>query len=513
MSLSEWIDRHAGTTPGKVAIRFPGRDLSYAALAALVNRIAAALAATSVGRGDCVAYLGQNTPESLALLFACAKRGALFMPMNWRLAPPEHKQLLADCRPRVLVATADFVQQIDTFRPELQDVTLVSLDPAPADWLEWEAFLDRAAPPPSGQQAQTPADDDPPLLICYTSGSTGTPKGALLSAKALAWNALNSIDMHALTPDDRILTTLPLFHVGGLNNQTTPALFAGCTVVLHPRFDVDASFDAIEHERITLAVLVPSQLQLMMASPRWHNADLSTLRMITTGSMIVSTRLIEAVLARGIPLVQVYGTTETCPIAACQKAEEARSKAGSAGRAARHCALRVIDAKGDDVPPDTIGEVLVRGPNLMSGYWNNPRATAAALVDGWFHTGDMGHMDQDGFLYIDGRRKELIISGGENIYPAEIELLLTDLPGVAEAAVVGVPNERWGEMVVAVIVPARGVALSREQVNGMLEGRIARFKLPKEVVFVDQLPRTALGKIRKEEVRRLVARHSHMEHI
>lgn len=343
-----------------------------------------------------------------------------------------------------------------------------------------------------------------PLLVCYTSGSTGKPKGVVLSQEAIAWNALNSADMHEMTPDDRILNNLPLFHVGGLNNQTTPALRMGCTVVLQPKFDVDATFDAIEGERITLAQMVPSQLTMMLASPRWATADLSSLRMITTGSMVVSEQVIRAVQARGVPLVQVYGSTETCPIAACLKAADAGRKIGSAGKAAAHCKVRVVDDAGRDVSPGTTGEILVRGPNLMSGYWNAPEATAAALIDGWFHTGDVGHFDAEGYLYVNGRCKEMIISGGENIYPAEIENLLMESPDVAEAAIVGSPDARWGETVVAVVVPRRGCRLTEADVMRQVEGRIARFKQPRKVLFVDELPKTALGKLRREAVRRLV---------
>ena len=328
----------------------------------------------------------------------------------------------------------------------------------------------------------------------------------LLSQGALAWNAANCADMHELTPQDRILTTLPLFHVGGLNNLTTPALKAGCTVVLHPKFDAEACFDAIELERITLTVLVPAQLDMMMASPRWQSADFSSLRMITTGSTIVPARIIDAVHARGVPLVQIYGSTETCPIAACLKAVDAERKAGSTGKAAAHCELRIVDDSGKEVAQSAIGEILVRGPNLMNGYWNAPQETAAALIDGWFHSGDMGHLDAEGYLYVDGRRKEMIISGGENIYPAEIENVLAECKDIAEASVVGRPDERWGEIVVAVVAPKSGHTLTPASVLQLLEGRIARYKHPKQVVFVGELPKTALGKVRKEDVRQMVAR-------
>jgi fatty-acyl-CoA synthase len=249
---------------------------------------------------------------------------------------------------------------------------------------------------------------------------------------------------------------------------------------------------------------VPAQLDMMMASPRWHSADLSNLRMITTGSTIVPHSLIRAVHARGVPLVQVYGSTETCPIAAYLKAGDAVPKAGSTGRPAAHCRLRIVDDASRDVAAGASGEIIVRGPNVMLGYWNAPQATAAALVDGWLHTGDVGHQDADGFLYVDGRVKDMIISGGENIYPAEIENVLAECAEILEASVVGRADPRWGEIVVAVVVLAAGSNLTERDILNMFEGRIARYKHPKEVRFVERLPRTALGKIRKEDVRQLI---------
>ncbi|MCX7149093.1 MAG: long-chain fatty acid--CoA ligase [Rhodocyclales bacterium] len=501
MNVAEWIARHAGLTPDKTAIRFAGRDVSYAELAGLINRLAAALAASGVRSGGCVAYLGFNSPEMLALLFASARIGALFMPLNWRLAGPEHLQMLEDCPPSLLFVEPQYVAQTEAFRNALGAITLISFGPATDGWISWADFCRRAD---HSSPIDKCSDENTPLLICYTSGSTGKAKGVLLTQRALICNAANSTDMHDLTANDVILTTLPLFHVGGLNNQTTPALQAGCSVVLHAKFDPDATFDAIEREGITLTVLVPAQLDIMMAHRRWAGADFSSLRMITTGSTIVPRHVIHAVHAKDVPLVQVYGSTETCPIAVYLKAADAQRKVGSTGKAAAHCQLRIVDDRGADVSRGTTGEILVHGDNVMMGYWNAPQATAATLIDGWFHSGDMGHQDDEGYLYVDGRSKEMIISGGENIYPAEIENLLIESPDIAEASVIGRPDARWGEIVVAVVVPRAGSMLTGEQVLNLLEGRIARYKHPKEVVVVDALPKTALGKIRKEDVRKMV---------
>jgi fatty-acyl-CoA synthase len=411
--------------------------------------------------------------------------------------------MLDDCPPALLFVEPQYVAQTDAFRSALGAMTLVSFGAAGTGWISWPEFCARAQGP-APRDAQV--TDDTPLLICYTSGSTGKPKGVLLTQRALECNAANSADMHELTADDVILTTLPLFHVGGLNNQTTPALQAGCTVVLHPKFDPDATFDAIEQDGITLTVLVPAQLDMMMAHRRWASADFSGLRMITTGSSIVPRHVIHAVHAKGVPLVQVYGSTETCPIAVYLKAGDALRKVGSTGKVAAHCRLRIVDRVGDDVTPGMTGEILVKGDNVMIGYWKAPKITADVLVDGWFHTGDMGHQDEEGYLFVDGRSKEMIISGGENIYPAEIENLLIESPDIAEASVIGRPDERWGEIVVAVVVARPDSHLTGEQVLKLLEGRIARFKHPKEVIVVEALPKTALGKIRKEDVRQMVAR-------
>ena len=505
MNPADWIVLQAGRRPGKPALIAADEALNYAELATGCEQVAAALAAAGIVAGDRVAWLGCNSAAMLQALFGCARLGAIFMPLNWRLAPPEHRAMLAEAEPRLLCVEREFV--VPSFdaavAPHGTRCVGVGVRPGaePPGWTGWQAFVDAASGPPPRPQV----DPSAPLLLCYTSGSTGRPKGVLLSHAALAANADASVDMHAMTSDDRVLTTLPLFHVGGLNILTTPALRTGATVVLHPRFDPDAAFDAIAHERITLTVLVPAQLEVMIAHPRWRDADLSSLRMISTGSTIVPERLIRAVHARGLPLIQVWGATETSPIAACLHADEAVERAGTTGRAAAGCALRIVDPAGQDVATGVAGEVLVQGGVVMNGYWRDPAGSAAALAGGWYHSGDCGHLDADDYLTIDGRLKDMIISGGENVSPAEVEGVLLECPDIAEAAVVGRPDPRWGEQVVAVVAPAGGAALTPERVIGLFDGRLARFKTPRAVLVVDALPRTALGKVRKEDVRQLVA--------
>jgi fatty-acyl-CoA synthase len=477
-----WIERHADHAPDAPALRFAGRVLSYAALARDVARAAAALAARGVRRGDRVAFLGLNHPAQIALLFACARLGAIQVPLNWRLAPPELRFILEDAGARLLAATGEHA------------AAARAVAPAGCALLDAEAgHADGPAPAPVG------AESDPVLLV-YTSGTTGRPRGAVLDQRALLFNALNSVHMHALSPADRVLTVLPLFHVGGLNIQTLPALYRGAEVVLHPRFDPAAFLDACARDRPTLSLLVPAAMQALVAHPGWAAADLSSLRAVGAGSSEVPLALIEAFHARGIPVQQIYGATETGPIAICQTRAEALAAPGSIGRPALHAECRIVDEAGRPQPPGARGEIQVRGPAVLRAYWPDRPATTE---DGWFATGDIGHVDAAGRWWFTDRLKHVIISGGENIYPAEVERVLRTAPGVRECAVCGRPDPRWGEVPVAVVVPGEG--FSRAAVLAHCEGRIARFKHPRDVVVVEALPRTALGKVELGALRALAA--------
>ncbi len=501
MDISQWIERWAAFAGGKTAIRFAGEAWSYAALAARIAAAARLLKdGLGVERGDRIAFLGYNSVEFLTLLFACARLGALLTPLNWRLAAPEHRYILGDAGASILLVEPEFLAHAETLRATLPDCRFVAFAAAAPGWLSYGELM--AAAGGDGRNAHDGLES--PLLVVYTAGTTGRPKGAVLTQSALLWNAVNSAAMHDLVSDDVILTTLPMFHVGGLNIQTLPALHAGASVILHRRFELEPAMRAIALEKPTLTVLVPAQLKAFIEHAGWTELPLGSLRAVTTGSTIVPLPLIAAWQARGVPMIQVYGSTETAPIAVHQRIADAFGSVGSTGKPALHCEALIAAPDGREAAPGERGEILVRGPNVMREYWGDPAATAAALADGWFHTGDIGHRDAAGNFYVDERKGNVIISGSENIYPAELEAVLHASPEIADAAVVARPHERWGEVPIAVVVPRPDAALTAERVLALFAGRLARFKHPHDVVFVEALPRNAMGKVLKYRLREMV---------
>jgi len=496
--ISLWIERHAGFHPGRTAVRFQGQALSYADLAHGIERAAAMLAGElGLRRGDRIAWLGLNHPDMLGLLFAAARCGLILVPLNWRLAPPEIGFILRDAGARVLFAQRDLAAALGGDLPERCRLVLTGAGDGHAPGL---CDLIAAAGEAPGREG----GPDDPLLLVYTSGTTGRPKGAVLTQKAVDCNAANAVHMHDMTARDRILTVLPMFHVGGLNIQTTPALKVGATVTLHDRFDPGAFLAAVAAEQPTLTVLVPATISAVLDHPLWAKTDLSSLRAVTTGSMAVPTGLIEAFHARGVPVIQIYGSTETAPVAVYQRIPEAFDSVGSMGRVGLHTQVRIVDANGTDVGPGVPGEVLVRGEHVAGGYWNDPEATAKAFAGGWFRSGDIAEHDAQGRFWFKDRIKNVIVSGGENIYPAEVERVLRELPGIRECQVIGRPDARWGMVPVAAVVADAG--LSGEAILAHFEGRLARFKHPRAVVFLDELPKNAMGKVKLDELARMVDR-------
>jgi fatty-acyl-CoA synthase len=492
VDLCSLIERNAAFAPAKPAIMFDGETLTYAAFNARIEKAARALKAElGVGRGDRVAILSLNRPDYLVLLYACARLGAILVPLNWRLAAAEQLFILSDATAKVLVLERAFAGILPALETSLPDTTAVGLDFLPDRGPSFDALLAEAR----GDGRNPHTDLTCPLLIVYTSGTTGRPKGAVLRQDALLWNGVMSQHMHALTADDHVLTVLPFFHVGGLNIQSTPALHHGATVTVHARFTPDTTLAAFERDRPTLTVLVPATIQAVTDHPAWATTDLSSLKAISTGSSIVPQALMDRFIARGVPVLQVYGSTETCPIAVYTRLGGDLSRTGSTGLPGLCCEAIVVDDNGNELPPVTPGEIAVRGPNLFYEYWGNETATREALHDGWYRTGDIGLRDDDGYFWVHDRKGNMIISGGENIYPAEVERVLLEHPDVAECGVIGRPDPRWDEVPVAYVIRRAGGRAGEDELRAHVQAHLARFKVPRDIVFVDDLPRTALGKV------------------
>ncbi len=494
--LSAWIEQHAASSPDRVAIRFEGTEISYRALYARIQSAAGFFHNThGIGRGDRVAYLGFNTPECVISLFACARLGAVYLPLNWRLALPELDHVLGHAEPKVLITDSHHWNSAVGLVTGRSECTLIDCENVVSASEDCDTTL---------TESNFGGGLDAPLLLVYTSGTTGRPKGAVLTQNALLFNALNSVHMHELTPSDHILTVLPMFHVGGLNIHTTPGLYIGATISIHRRFDPSATLIAIEKDRPSLLVLVPATIAALIQQSNWQTTDLSSLRIVTTGSSIVPHSLIEVWHDRGVPVIQVYGSTETGPVALYQREEDAMMSVGSTGRGALHTEVRIVDDAGEDVKPGVSGELLLRGPNLFQKYWRDRSASVEAFETDWFFTGDIGYRDERGYVFINDRKTDVVISGGENIYPAELEQVLDGIDGIVEASVVGAADDKWGEIPVAVVVINEKVKITVEEILSAFDGRLARYKHPKAVSFVPALPRNVMGKVLKHELRRAV---------
>ncbi|WP_332461189.1 class I adenylate-forming enzyme family protein [Acuticoccus mangrovi] len=482
MDLFGPIERHAAFEPDKVALRFLGESLTYGAFAARVRAVAMGLARAGVGFGDRVAVLAENHPDTLAVLYAAARLGAIMLPLNWRLAPDELRYALEHAEPKLLAYGPGYAATAHAIAPA--GIALRAMGAA------GDLLGDDDVPPAAGHPGAE-------CLLVYTSGTTGRPKGALISQGALRGNAVQSQHMHQMSAADHVLTVLPMFHVGGLNIQTTPALMTGATVTLHPRFDPAATLAALRDEAVTLTVLVPTTLQALLALPEFATTPVPALRAIATGSTIVPESLIGAFETRGIPILNVYGATETCPIAAYDRLGLSRVKGGT-GRAGIFSDVAIFDDAGRHLPQGAHGEIGVRGA-VFSGYFRDEAASAAARREGYVLTGDIGSLAADGTLTVHDRKKNMLISGGENIYPAEVERVLSEHPAVAECAVVGRPDPRWQEVPVAFV--RLGESVAPAELIAHMKDRLAGFKVPCDVRIVDDFPRTALGKIRHDALR------------
>ncbi|WP_233558728.1 acyl-CoA synthetase [Micromonospora radicis] len=497
--IGAWIAKRRLKSAEKVAlIHGEGATLTYGQFADAVDRISAVLREQGVGKGDAVAYLGENSPEFLQVMFGAAQLGAVFVPVNTRLAPREIAHVLTDCGARVLIHDPEFADRVADAASAAQTPHLVVTGEGSSQRPGLTRLAGEAAP----FAGPVATDHRDPAAIVYTSGTTGKAKGAVLTHGNLTWVALNCVVDYDVVSTDVALMISPLFHVASLGMGALPVVLKGATMVLEKGFEPGRALAQIERHGVTMLSGVPTTYQLMADHPHWSSTDLSTLAKLTCGGSAVPPRILNAYEARGLSFSQGYGMTEASPGATSLPPSMTRAKQGSVGLPHFFTDVRITDVTGEPAPTGGVGEIEIAGPNVFPGYHGLPEATAEAFTaDGWFRSGDLGYLDDDGYLYISGRLKDMIISGGENIYPPELEQLLGEIDGVTSAAVIGVPDERWGEVPWAVVTVREGAAVDTDTVRAYLDGKLARYKLPKNVVIVDELPRTASGKVRKGDLR------------
>ena len=499
IGLGNWLARRAFQTPDRPALTFEGVTRSYAVMNRDVDRLAAALRAGGVCRGDRIGFLGLNAPIYFDLLFAAARLGAIFVPLNFRLTGPELDYIVNDAGIHTLVVDGPHRPVIDAIRGSLCCRLYLSADGAAEGWTPVTTFVGDTAPLASGE----PADDDDIAVIMYTSGTTGRPKGVMLTHGNLWWANINATLSTDISERDVSVVMAPLFHIGGLNVTPLVAWQKGAHVLLHRNFDPARFIADVAAYRVTTTFAVPAMLLFIAQQPNFETADLSSLRLISCGGAPVPEPLLRLYNARGIPVNQGYGLTETAPAGTCLGEDYALAKLGSAGRPAFFVDLRIVGEDGrTPLPAGERGEVIMKGPHIMRGYWNKPEATAQAIdAEGWFHSGDIGYLDDEGFLYICDRLKDMIISGGENIYPAEVEAAIYAHPAIAEVAIIGEPDPKWGESVTCIAALKPEQSLELEELRAWATERLARYKLPSRLEIIEALPRNPAGKVLKFELR------------
>jgi fatty-acyl-CoA synthase len=503
--LGTWPARRARISPGRTALRDPRRSVTYAELADRTARYAGALRRLGVRPGDRVAYLGVNAVEVFETFFASWLLGAIAVPLNHRLSGPEIRYMLADSGASVLVHSADSDALVAAAGPlpdGLRHVLAVHPASCPAGGLDVEAEI--AAGPALEQEPPCPLED--PALILYTSGTTGRPKGAVLTHASMTWNTVNFLAHVDVLSTDRALCIAPLFHCVGLGQVTLPTLFKGGSVEVLPKADPGLVLERVSEAGITSFSAVPTMLQMMCEHPSWSTADLSSLTLVQYGGSPVQERVARAWLDRGVRLIQGYGMTEASPGVYMATADGALAHPTSVG--VPHFFTDVALLR--DGRPEPVGgepaELLVRGPHVFSGYWNRPEETGAAFVDGrWFRTGDVLRVEDDGWAHVVDRVKDMYISGGENVYPAEVEAVAVQLDAVANCAVVGVADRRWGEVGTAYVQVRDGANITEAELRAHLEANLARYKVPRYIEFLPELPRNATGKIRRVDLRHRAA--------
>ncbi|MGK2874433.1 MAG: acyl-CoA synthetase [Nocardioides sp.] len=499
--IGSWVTTRAFLSGDRVALVEGQRRMTYVDLDNSTNQLARALSALGVRKGDRVAGLLVNSIAFVETMLAAAKLGAVFVPMNVRLAPAEVTYLLTDSGSDVFVYSAPLASVARSALAgdgvRVRSRLVVGGEPEAGEF-RYEDVL------ASGGLSAVGSDVDRRDLSClmYTSGTTGRPKGAMLTHDNHLWNVVNTLSFgRGLRESDVTVTVAPMFHIGGLGIHTLPLLYVGGTNVVLPSFDPVQTLETMSRERATVEFMVPAMWAAMMSVPRFDDFDLSSLDLAVSGGAPCPLPVIDFYQDKGLPFQEGFGMTETAPIVSVLDADHVKEKAGSIGRAVFHVQARIVDDTDRDLAADQVGELILRGPNVFAGYWGLAEATAEAFRGGWFHTGDLGRMDDEGFITLVDRKKDMIISGGENVYPIEVEQVLYRHPAVREVAVVGVAHERWGETPVAAVALQEGAEATAEELIAYTRERLAHFKCPTRVEFVAELPRTATGKVLKTVLR------------
>ncbi|MES2194374.1 MAG: long-chain fatty acid--CoA ligase [Pseudomonadota bacterium] len=495
----DWIAHFGRRTPDKPAVvdLASGRTFTYAQFDSRITRLASHLRdRLQVRRGDRVAVLALNTTDTLEVQFACGRIGAVFLPLNTRLTVPELHYIVGDAAPVLMIHDAELAEVALSVAKLCGVTSALLLGPGGS----YETAI--VAATPLDQTEAVTLDDI--STIMYTSGTTGQPKGAIITHGMTFWNCVNLGGPAYISPRTVLLTVLPLFHTGGLNCYTNPVLHAGGTVLIMRAFDPGLALQLISDPArgINQFFGVPSIYQFMAQHPSFAGADFSRLVIGGVGGAPMPVPLLKVWEARGVALQQGYGMTETSPAVLTLDKEDAARKAGSSGKPVLHTEVRIVRPDGADAGVGELGELWVKGPNITPGYWNRPDANASSFTDGWLHTGDAARIDDEGFYYIVDRWKDMYISGGENVYPAEVENVLHQLAAIAEAAVIGIPSEQWGETGMAIVAVKPGHGITEAEIHVHCEANLARFKRPRVIQFVDALPRNATGKIHKPTLRK-----------
>ncbi len=504
--FGNWVTVQALRNGGRTALvdDIGGRELTYRELEGRTNRLADALARRGVRRGDRVGLLTLNSPQMMEVYFAVAKLGAITVPVNFRLSPREAAYVLADSGASFLFSSTGLAGLAEAVLAEYgfarHHVTIpMAAERAGGDDGEYGRLLAEGSP----DRVVRDVLDTDVSVIMYTSGTTGVPKGAMLTHRNFFFNACNAFGFGAgLGREDVTISAAPLFHIGALGVHTLPFAHIGAATVVMEAFSPETWLEAVERYAVTKAFLVPAMWAAVARAMEGSTRDLSSLTFAVTGGAPCPLPVIRSLQAQGMEFTEGFGMTETSPNAACLSPEDVLSHAGSIGRPVMHMDFRVVDDEGRQVAPGMVGELAVRGPNVFVGYWNLPGETADAFRGGWFHTGDMARVDDDGYYTLVDRKKDLVITGGENVYPIEVEQVIYGHPDVNEVAVIGIPDERWGERVIGIVAVREGSDLTPDALMSWTRERIAHFKAPREIAFVDALPRNATGKVLKRELRR-----------